>query len=114
MFLFAPPALGQSIVDGSGIDIDPDVVERLLTKGPEDFRDPSSTQFRKVSSSSRKGFICGEVNGRNGFGAYVGFRPFAWNTAAGSMTVLRTGSDIPEMDKLYALVLRQSGCPDGA
>lgn len=38
------------------------------------FKDPSSTQFRGVVSSGSH--ICGEVNAKNGFGAYGGFRKF--------------------------------------
>ncbi|ATC26499.1 hypothetical protein [Caulobacter vibrioides] len=37
-------------------------------------RDPSSAQFRDVRA--RGDVVCGEVNGKNGFGAYVGFRRF--------------------------------------
>lgn len=37
-------------------------------------RDPSSAQFRNVA---RHGiFVCGEVNGKNGYGAYNGFVRF--------------------------------------
>lgn len=37
-------------------------------------RDPSSAQFHKVFT--REGAVCGQVNGKNGFGAYVGFKRF--------------------------------------
>ena len=36
--------------------------------------DPSSAQFRHLST--RDGVLCGEVNAKNRYGAYVGFRPF--------------------------------------
>lgn len=37
-------------------------------------RDPSSAQFRNVA---RHGiFVCGEINGKNGYGAYNGFMRF--------------------------------------
>lgn len=40
-------------------------------------RDPSSTQFRNLTFSDKeKSTVCGEVNSKNGFGAYVGFKPF--------------------------------------
>lgn len=38
-------------------------------------RDPSSAQFRNVHVPAI-GVVCGEVNGKNGFGAYNGFRRF--------------------------------------
>ena len=38
------------------------------------FADPDAVQFRKVQLAS--GYLCGELNAKNGFNAYVGFRPF--------------------------------------
>ena len=40
-----------------------------------ELRDPGSAQFRNVRSASG-GTTCGEVNGKNAFGAYAGFRRF--------------------------------------
>lgn len=40
----------------------------------DQLRDPSSAQFRNVFRHD--GTVCGQVNGKNGFGAYVGFRRF--------------------------------------
>lgn len=37
-------------------------------------RDPSSAQFRNLAYHS--GFVCGEVNGKNAYGAYEGFVRF--------------------------------------
>lgn len=47
-------------------------------------RDPDSVQFRNLvvihvsggSDTPESSAVCGEVNSRNGFGAYVGFMPF--------------------------------------
>lgn len=48
------------------------------------FKDPDSAQFQNVrlvdpgSNPNRHwGTICGEVNARNGFGGYVGFKQFS-------------------------------------
>jgi hypothetical protein len=38
------------------------------------FKDPQSTQFQKLVHG--KGVLCGEINAKNGFGAYVGFKKF--------------------------------------
>lgn len=38
-------------------------------------RDPSSAQFRNVRTDG-DGYVCGEINGKNGFGAYSGFSEF--------------------------------------
>lgn len=42
-------------------------------------RDPESTRFRKWTAyqlSNGDRVVCGEVNAKNGFGAYVGYSPF--------------------------------------
>nr|WP_295111768.1 hypothetical protein [uncultured Caulobacter sp.] len=39
-----------------------------------DLKDPSSAQFRDVKASSQA--VCGEVNAKNSYGAYTGFRHF--------------------------------------
>ncbi len=60
------------------------------TLGPQDMafveaavtdtmRDPASAQFRRWAGyalANGDSVACGEVNGRNGFGGYVGFAPF--------------------------------------
>ena len=53
------------------------LVERLKLKVSERLRDPSSAQFRNLRLNSAKDFLCGEVNGTNGFGGYSGFVEFA-------------------------------------
>lgn len=49
----------------------------VLTK---DFKDPNGAQYRNLGVYRDIGgkdlVLCGEVNGRNSFGAMVGFRPF--------------------------------------
>lgn len=47
------------------------IVKKLAA---DQLRDPSSAQFRNVA---RHGiFVCGEINGKNGYGAYNGFVRF--------------------------------------
>lgn len=48
-----------------------------------DLFDPSSAQFRDVSEVADN-LVCGEVNGKNRMGAYVGFTKFAAYKANGS------------------------------
>ncbi|HDC4513498.1 membrane lipoprotein lipid attachment site-containing protein [Enterobacter cloacae] len=50
----------------------------------ENLKDPASAQFRNVKVSKMTdaedgrviAVVCGEINGKNGFGAYAGFHPF--------------------------------------
>jgi hypothetical protein len=46
----------------------------------ESLLDPSSAQFRSVRQMPN-GAVCGEVNGKNRMGGYVGFQPFAADLA---------------------------------
>ena len=39
-------------------------------------KDPGSAQFKNVAPAFHGQAVCGEVNGKNAFGGYVGFRPF--------------------------------------
>lgn len=39
-------------------------------------KDPSSAEFRNEFVHQTSGHLCGEVNAKNSFGAYVGFRRF--------------------------------------
>lgn len=42
----------------------------------QQLRDPDSAQFRNIIGSDDA--YCGEVNAKNGFGAYTGFRKFVY------------------------------------
>ena len=42
--------------------------------------DPKSADFRNILVS-KSGVVCGEVNSKNRFGGYVGFRAFFYDTA---------------------------------
>lgn len=43
-----------------------------------DMKDPNSAQFRDIKQYKNGSFdvVCGEVNAKNSYGAYTGFRPF--------------------------------------
>lgn len=52
------------------------------------FRDPGAAQFRGLSGyvlSTGDRVVCGEVNGKNAFGAYVGFQPFYVRLSGGAV-----------------------------
>ncbi len=44
-----------------------------------DLKDPASAQFRdlRVDGTGDKLRLCGEINGKNSYGGYVGFKKFA-------------------------------------
>lgn len=49
-----------------------------------DLKDPSSAQFRDVREA-KGGAVCGEMNGKNAFGAYTGFKRFVVRAGATSV-----------------------------
>lgn len=56
-----------------------EVAAKLKDELTRDFKDPAAAQFRNlfVSAKSEVYTLCGEVNGKNSYGAYIGFRRFA-------------------------------------
>jgi len=50
-------------------------IDRVRTAVADRLKDPDSAKFRNERQVADSGF-CGEVNGKNGFGAYSGFAPF--------------------------------------
>lgn len=56
-------------------------ISNAVTKG---FKDPDSAKFKWVKTNNiwgviDKSYYCGLVNGKNSYGAYVGFKPFFVN-----------------------------------
>lgn len=67
-----------------------------------EMKDPSSTQLRDVYATSRglgDDTVCGEVNAKNSFGAYVGFRSFVVNSD-GSYYVSEPGTAMASFPEL--------------
>lgn len=73
--------------------------EKLISEAKaaisEDFKDPSSAQFRNIwiayEPEIDASTVCGEVNAKNSFGAYVGFAPFTYRIKA--LKGIKDGSD---------------------
>jgi hypothetical protein len=62
-------------------------------------RDPPATQFRNlrvVPYADREGYsiVCGEINGKNGFGGFVGFKAFLINVQRVSPTEIKISSPL--------------------
>lgn len=60
-----------------------DLIKKAKMNVTENFKDPSSVLYRNlfVSKNGSIEVLCGELNGRNSYGALVGFRRF-YSTAA--------------------------------
>ena len=74
-----PPApAGTSIEPGTKVVLDARQQEAVVAGVSKWMKAPASTQFGIMSGArNSRGVVtvCGEVNGRNGNGAYVGMRP---------------------------------------
>lgn len=103
----------QTVIDGSAENIDPAFVKAALAEVTKELRDPLSAQVRGVKlihpSEERPNVICGYINAKNGFGAYVGFRPFYYDVK------MRKGGIITDSPKdpgheLQLLPFQWTGC----
>lgn len=70
-----------------------------------DMRDPASAQFREVTYYLRPSkkpdgepmhVVCGQVNAKNAYGAYVGFRRFFWYDGGSAMVQSETSGPIAD------------------
>ena len=102
------PTASQTIVDGSGDRIDPDLRQRIMETVAEETRDPYSVQFRRMRASGNYNVYCGQFNARNGFGAYAGFIDFRYHD--GHVTFIDF-DDIPAMIDLKKLVMKECITP---
>lgn len=65
------------------------VERRARVAAAELLIDPSSALFRNVEA--REGVVCGEINGKNRMGAYVGFVRFLVDTSSWAATMESSG-----------------------
>lgn len=78
-------------------------VERFKTALTSGFKDPSSAQFKNVvaygvAKPLHIAFLCGQVNAKNSYGAYIGFKRFFMiGTSVSEVEDSRNGPVINEM-----------------
>lgn len=72
--------LTQTRLDKAGEE---KVIDEALASARHGMKDPDAAQFRNVRLVAYNGghVVCGEVNGKNSYGAYVGYTPFVASTA---------------------------------
>lgn len=113
-------ANAQFVVDGTGGDIPDAVRQEVFELVTENFRDPLTSQFRRLHRASAPNRYCGEVNTRNMYGAYGGFKPFLVvlddNNKSVEMLPLDEGGAKPrEADQRAKLAaMKNAGCRFGA
>jgi hypothetical protein len=84
-------------------------VEQAKANLTHDFKDPQSAQFRDLFLSEYRGltFLCGDVNGKNGYGAYIGFLKFYAARTSGLVGVANPAS--PTFDMINERVHTRCG-----
>ena len=75
-----------------------DALEAAKGAAAYKLKDPASAQFRnvRVATYGSTKIVCGEINGKNAYGGYVGFVPFVASTTAA--TFLETDSKYPQVN----------------
>jgi hypothetical protein len=89
----------QATKEASYIELNQDRIKARL-------KDSGSAQFRNafVSNAIGSPIVCGEVNGKNSFGGYIGFQRFI---SGGAIQVLEADMAVGEMDKTWSQVCRR-------
>lgn len=88
-------ALAMAIAGCGSSDID-----KARQAVAEKLNDPGSAQFRN-ERSEKGGWVCGEVNGKNAFGGYIGFKRYTvtW-MPDGSNVVALEGENETSVDRI--------------
>lgn len=78
---------------------DEKLIEIASSVTADGLKDPSSAQFRRVNIKNYNGnrIVCGEVNGKNSYGGYVGFRKFM--AGVSGFFIEETSSKYPEINR---------------
>lgn len=93
ILLMAGSASAQNIIDEPK-GIDASLAKQIATDVADQFTDPLSTQLRRIQPlSTHEGVICGEVNTKNLYGGYVGFKPFRYIVDQRKVYVVNTGCE---------------------
>lgn len=95
--------LGLAIAACGKASADEQMIEREQQAVRDLMADPAAAQFRKVSRCTDGPGIHGEVNGKNAFGGYVGFRPFV---SIGGEVKIYDPADLASSKGYYPLLSR--------
>ncbi len=71
-----------------------------------ELKDPDSAKFRRLTSYPDRGLVCGQVNGKNSYGAYGGFTDFYYDN--GIVIIADEDSPLrPGLDELCLGAMKQ-------
>ena len=86
--------------------LDGALIKKLSLEVASELNDPSSAQFRNVTLNRNTRTVCGEVNAKNAYGGYVGFRWFARTEGVGG-AIFPPTPGVPR-EKIIELLNRQT------
>lgn len=87
---------GKSFLDKGGSAAE--LMEKTQQAVANQLKDPGAAQFRNVRlvENAKGTVVCGELNGKNSYGAYTGFKRFVGSPSGG--TIESTGSRYAQVD----------------
>lgn len=91
---------------------DVSLISQLQTQTAQQLKDPASAQFQNVHLNTARTALCGQINAKNSYGGYVGFRNFittdkgAFVAPEGCGSPSMPLSDMPACAK-YAMAINQ-------
>lgn len=99
-------------------DADEKKIDDLKKVISSTLKDPDSSQFRALFLNSSKTALCGEVNAKNSYGGYVGFRPFvatsneaiSWNGQNCSSSSIDSRLACHQEQLAYITAAAKNGC----
>ena len=107
------------ILSGCTAKIDEALVEQVKADVISDLRDPESSKFRNISyvgenfADERVLTVCGELNSKNGYGAYVGYAPFSGISSQEGSPIARffpqRGGGVRNNSKFYQALCDSEG-----
>lgn len=77
------------------------VMSMAETRVRDALRDPSGAEFRNKHVPAGKGYLCGEVNGSNGFGGRAGFQRFIAGASSKMPVALEESMSPAEFDAAW-------------
>lgn len=116
-YLFSAMFVSAEVLDGSDAALSAGTWTDAQAVLVNELRDPTSALFQNLkvishkSRDSRPTHICGEINGKNGFGGYAGFKPFLYEINTKSVNIAKMEYfDGSAMGQLALMPFEFTGC----
>ena len=102
-FVFLNPVFAE-------VKKDKQLIEKVKEIAKYDLKDPDSAKLRNVRVVTKPAQrdeaeintnVCGELNAKNSYGAYVGYVKFIWFPGSGSIALYDGKKDIPMLKEKY-------------